>query len=105
VRIYLILGMVAGMAVLSGCQNTTEIVPGGIPESGFGDSVRSNIAVQTVNPGAPVADEPMTSNGARAAIAQDRYVRDRVKVPGDPTTSSVVTSGQGGTSAGASSGN
>ena len=91
---------------LAACQDNRATIPGGIPQEGFGDAVKANIAAQTVNPAAPIADgKPMTSDGARASVAQDRYARDRVKVPPDPATSSITTGvGQSSASTGTSSG-
>jgi uncharacterized membrane protein YgcG len=60
----------------------------------FGDSVRSNIAAESV---------PADPDGARQSLAQQRYHTDRVKQPPTPATSSVSTGG-GSSTEGTSSG-
>jgi hypothetical protein len=69
----------------------------------FGNSVRSNIAAESV-PADPVAvNSPIQADGARQSLAQTRYHTDHVKVPPTPATSSVATGG-GSTTEGTSGG-
>ncbi len=77
----------------------------GVDDPGFGTSVRHNIEAQTVNPNPVNADAPIPGNGSRAAIAQDRYLKDKVKQPPDISTSSSGGGSSGGsTGAGATGG-
>ncbi len=83
---------------LSGCAHEV-----GLPdfyaaetEAKFGDAVRQNIAVQTVNPNAPTG-EALTASGPRTAIAQQRYEEDDVEKPATTSTlRSATQSGSGG---------
>jgi hypothetical protein len=62
----------------------------------FGQSVRQNVAVQTVNPDAPSSDV-LEASGARAALAQQRYRTDKVEKPESATTlKSTTESGNSG---------
>ena len=70
----------------------------------FGQSVRHNIAVQTVNPDAPSSDV-LEASGARAALAQQRYRTDKVEKPaGAATLKSTTESGSGGSAGSGGSG-
>jgi hypothetical protein len=65
----------------------------------FGESVRNNIAVQTVNPEGSAAD--ITTSGARAAKAIEAYIADKVEKPAVSSTKvQQQSSGQGGQPAG-----
>jgi hypothetical protein len=58
--------------------------------SGAADAVASNIAVQTIDPWPPrVADQRITMNGDRAALAAERYRFNRTIVPNGSGTSSA----------------
>src|SRR5690349_21666860 len=71
-------------------------------EAHFGQSVRHNIAVQTVNPDGPSSDV-LEASGARAALAQQRYRTDKVEKPvGAATLKSTTESGSGGANSGGS---
>ena len=75
-------------AILAACQT-----PPMEPESAedFGNAVRHNIAVQTLDPeGAAIPAEP-SGDGNRAALAIGRYQTDQVKRPAGYSTSSVST--------------
>ena len=71
----------------------------------FGDAVRANIAVQTVNPMAPMDRGPLVANGERAALQQDRYTTDTVETPMDVgTLQGLQGAGGGGGGGGGGSG-
>lgn len=66
----------------------------------YGDATHNNVAVQSVQPMPPPAAQPVPGNGETAAIAQERYAKDRVRTPTAVTTSTVSglgSSGGGGT--------
>jgi type IV pilus biogenesis protein CpaD/CtpE len=65
----------------------------------FGDAVRNNINAQIANPNAP-SGAPMTAEGQRAAVAQGRYVTDRVKTPVGIDTKDNSGGGSSGSSGG-----
>ncbi|HXI87090.1 MAG TPA: hypothetical protein VNH64_06500 [Parvularculaceae bacterium] len=70
----------------------------------FGQSVKQNIAAQTVNPDGSDAD--VEANGARVGKANDAYRADKVEKPRSTgTTVSVKQSNQGGGQGGQSSPN
>ena len=86
----------ASLVVLSGCAL-------GPYSPDFGDATRNNVAVQSVQPVPPPAAQPVPGNGAVAALAQERYIRDNVKPPPSPSTSQVgVGSGSGNGASGSS---
>ena len=62
-------------------------------DAGMGESVRTNIAVHTIDPD-PVYDEPALVAGGKMAPAVERYRTDKVKKPVGIKT----TSGTGGAS-------
>lgn len=96
--------LAASALVLSACTTAPGADEGGLraaPDAGFGNAVRTNIAAQTVNPEAPEEGATVSASGERAAIAADRYAKDKVKAPADPETSS---GGGGGDSGSGSSG-
>ncbi len=55
----------------------------------FGNAVKQNIAVQSVNPEPELALTPPDMDGSRAAIAVGRYQADKVKPPRELRTSDV----------------
>ncbi len=63
----------------------------------FGDAVRNNVNAQIANPNAP-SGEPMTANGEKAAVAQGRYVTDKVKTPEGINTKDNSSGGSSGSS-------
>lgn len=89
---------VAVFSLTSGCAHEVGL-PDYYPaetEARFGDSVRQNIAAQTVNPDAP-GEEALTASGARTAIAQKRYEENNVKKPvAASTLRATRQSGSGG---------
>jgi len=68
---------------LSACETSND----------FGAAVQTNIAAQTVNPGAPLSKLPQRMNGERAAMGQKRYTTDTVKQPENMETSDIGGSG------------
>lgn len=87
---------------LSACADEGGLRPEAATD--FGNSVHQDIAAETVNPDAPEEGATVSANGERAAIAEDRYAKDKVKPPEDPTTSQSSGSGSGSGSNGASTG-
>ena len=85
------LSLACSFLFLAGCS----MKPAGEPPLGFGNSVRQNIAAQTVNPDAPNTDDAPYHEGTRTSIAQHRYITDKVEKPGTTTTSSLQGSGGG----------
>lgn len=62
-------------------------------DSGFGESVRTNLAVQTIDPDPKYDAADLTFSGQKGAAAVERYRTDKVKPPkGIRTTESI---GQG----------
>ena len=66
----------------------------------FGASVRNNIAAESVPADPATLNSPVEADGARQSLAQTRYHTDHVKQPPSPATSSVVTTGAGGSTEG-----
>jgi hypothetical protein len=88
------LGIAFGLAcLLSACAADR---PSGLAFPAHGDAVRANIAVQTVNPMAPMDRGPLVANGERAATQQDRYVNDMVETPMDVGTLQGLQGAGGG---------
>jgi len=92
-------GLLSSCLVLAACANDYQV---GVVEPVFGNAVRQNIAGETVNPAAPVDRAPLTMNGQRAAVQQQRYVTDKVEKPVDIGTE--VNQGGGGGGGGGSGG-
>ena len=78
--------------------------PIGLEYPGFGDAVRTNMAAQTVNPMAPTDRSPLTMEGQRAALQQNRYTTDMVEKPPDVGTLQGAVSGGGGGGGGSGAG-
>jgi hypothetical protein len=70
----------------------------------YGDAVHNNVAAQSVQPAPPAAAQPVPGNGETAALAQDRYAKDKVRTPVAVTTSTVSGVGGGGGSGGSPTG-
>jgi len=77
---------------LQGCADR----PIGLEYPGFGDAVRTNMAAQTVNPMAPTDRSPLTTEGQRAALQQNKYTTDTVEKPLDVGTLQAASGGGGG---------
>ena len=90
-RVLLTATTIALMVQLTGCGSTTPDL-----DAKFGDAVRTARQQQTLNPAAPMGNNPVLGiDGQAAASAQDRY-QDSFKAP--PKTFSVF--GIGGTGGG-----
>jgi len=88
------LGLSLGLAcLLQACAADRPVT---LDTPAFGDAVRANIAVQTVNPMAPMDRGPLVANGERAAVQQERYSTDTVEPPMDVGTLQGVGAGGGG---------
>jgi hypothetical protein len=74
---------------LGACASQAGYHVGDLAEANarFGESVRNNIAVQTVNPQGSSAD--VASSAARAAKAVTAYTGDKVDKPAAPGTMNV----------------
>ena len=97
------LGTVIGLAcVLQACAIDE---PAALETPSFGNAVRANIAVQTVNPMAPTDRGPLLANGERAAVQQERYTTDTVEMPVDVGTLQGVGAGGAGGGGGGGGGN
>lgn len=80
------LGLAPFALLLAGCTAVDQ---------GMGDSVKTNIAVQTVEP-APVYSEALASaDGAKMAPAVERYRTDKVKQPKGIRTTRIRTGSSG----------
>lgn len=75
------LGFAALAVVVAGCTSRDHYMPG------FGDSVRHNIAVQTIDPDPPYADEPTVHDARQVIDAYGRYRTGKVKQPSPIGTS------------------
>lgn len=74
----------AGLVLLSGCTPV---------DAGMGNSVRTNMAVQTIDPAPVYEDEFGPVSGEKMAKAVERYRKDQVKKPqGIKTTSGGASS-------------
>jgi type IV pilus biogenesis protein CpaD/CtpE len=88
------LTLAAALIGLSGCAYSQL----GLSDD-FGQSTRQSLASQIADPDARYAGTPAAgSDGARVALAQDRYRTGRVIQPQPPVTSTIrqVGGGQGG---------
>ena len=84
-----------GLAMLAGCD-TVDPVSGSV-DRGFGEAVKYNAALQTIDP-APVYAEGGAQPGDSGAIgaeAVERYRTDRVKAISTQTTTTQTGSGSG----------
>jgi hypothetical protein len=89
-----VLAALGAVLLLSACEHSG----GGLnmhrfESPDFGDSVRSNIAAESVPADPAAVNSPVEADGARQSLAQQRYHTDRVKQPPTPATSSVSTGG------------
>ncbi len=82
-RVLLTATTIALMVQLTGCGSTTPDL-----DAKFGDAVRTARQQQTLNPAAPMGNNPVLGiDGRAAASAQDRY-QDSFKAP--PKTFEVL---------------
>jgi hypothetical protein len=86
------------IAVLSlgACASQIGYHAGDLAEANarFGETVRNNIAVQTVNPEGSSVD--VTASGSRTAKAVQAYAADKVEKPTPPGTMTLEAPGAGG---------
>ena len=81
---------VLGTLALAACENQAPLGPG------FGDSVRHNIAVQSVNPIPPtVVQGPSNMAGPRAGLAIERYDTGKIIDTRREQTTNQATGGSG----------
>lgn len=89
--------------ILAGSLIALASLPGCTPiDSGMGSSVRTNLAIQTIDPD-PAYKDAATVSGDKTAVAAERYRQDNVKTPRGIRTSSGGT-GSGGLGAAAAAG-
>ena len=90
------LGCAAALMALGGCTTSNLRLS---PD--FSEAVRQDSIAQVADPDAHYAGTLAPgANGNRAALAQERYLKDRVIEPASTATSTAVSSG-GGASASA----
>lgn len=88
----LVAASLVGGAFLCGCTTASPHLT-----RDFGVAERQDMAAQIADPDAHYLGKPAPgSNGQRAALAQTRYVRDRVIQPVISPSTSVITAGAGG---------
>ena len=86
---------VASLAMLCGCESSTRLSPD------FGQAIRQDIAAQITDPDGVGSTAPAPKgDGARVALAQDRYQKNKVIPPQVSTTSGVGASSPSGGSGG-----
>jgi len=83
--------------LLSACEHSGGLSTARFNSPDFGNSVRSNIAAESVPADPAAVNSPVEADGARQSLAQQRYRTDRVKQPPTPATSSVATGSGSGT--------
>ena len=88
-----ILGCAGALLGLAGCTTSSLRLS---PD--YSEAVRQDTLAQVADPDAHYAGTPApASNGNRAALTQERYLKDRVIPPASTSTSSATAGG--GTSA------
>ncbi len=97
----LLTSVLVGGAALCGCTTSAVHI-----DPNFGAAERQDMAAQIADPDAKYVGKPAPgSNGQRAALAQSRYVRDRVTQPAVQSTSNIAAaSGGGGANGGGDTG-
>lgn len=84
---------VVALSLCSACETVDPTTQS--TDAGFGETLKYDMAIQTINPD-PVYDEEGAQpgdSGARAAEATKRYRTDRVKDANNVTTGGVAGSG------------
>jgi len=94
--------LICSLPLIGACTDTDIGASEGRTAPQFGDAVKGNIAAQVVNPNAPADGGPLTMNGQRAALAQDRYTKGQVINPEEVGASNGTGSGGGGGGSGSS---
>ena len=80
-------------------------LPACTTDPGFGDAVRTNIALHTINPDPQYPPDALEADsGARAGLAQRRYRTGTVIQPQIGSTTSITGFSGGGAGVGAGSG-
>lgn len=80
----IILATVGGIS-LAGCMETIS------GNDNFGEAVRHNMALQIIDPNPSYKGEAVPGgNGARTAVAQERYQTDKVEAPERLQTSNIL---------------
>lgn len=72
-------------------------------DAGFGDSVRTNLAAQTIDPDPVFNAAEAAFSGPKAAAAVERYRTDKVKPPKGIRTTTGISGANAGSGGGASS--
>lgn len=91
-----VLAALGAVLLLSACEHSGSGLNMHRFESpDFGESVRSNIAAESVPADPTAVNSPVEADGARQSLAQQRYHTDHVKVPPSPATSTVTSAGSG----------
>lgn len=103
-KTHLIFGALAAALALSACESGGTVDGGDWAPHDFGNSVRANIAVESVNPNAPATNEPPVAQGERMGLAQDRYAKGKTIPPADPELLTGGTGSSSGSSGGAGMG-
>jgi type IV pilus biogenesis protein CpaD/CtpE len=76
--------LLAGL-LLAGCNT-----PSDEPRPEFGEAIRTNMAAHVIDPTPPASMELPPADGARRALMIQRYQRDEVETPREPTTSTIA---------------
>lgn len=76
--------LLAGL-LLAGCNT-----PSDEPLPVFGEAVQNNMAAHIIDPTPPASMELPPADGARRALMIQRYQRDKVETPREPTTSTIA---------------
>src|SRR5690349_20774414 len=87
----------AGAAALGGCAADGSYTPYAMPPSAFGEALKYDMAVQTIDPDPvyPAGSAEAGTNGDAARSAAERYRKGTVK-PVERQSTTQVTSGGGG---------
>ncbi len=85
------LGCAGALAILGGCTTSNLRLS---PD--YGEAVRQDTMAQVADPDAHYAGTLAPgANGNRAALAQERYLKDRVIEPASTSTSTAAAGGGG----------
>jgi hypothetical protein len=100
----MILATVAVLPLLAACAGNKDLSASeGQTDPHFGDALKRDMAAQIVHPDAPLTTAPIALEGQRAALAQDNYVKDKVKEPEDISIGTRLGSGSGSSGSSGSS--
>ena len=89
--------LIGALAALAGCTSDGSYTPYAMPPSAFGEALKYDMAVQTINPDPvyPEGSAEAGTNGDAARSAAERYRKGTVK-PVERESTTTVTSGGGG---------